>query len=252
MLPGVDDGPSTWDEALAMARTAVDDGVRAVVATPHQLGNYRHNDAQAVQQAVARFQQRLDQEGIGLHVFAGADVRIEPELVPKLRAGEVLPLAGSRYVLLELPHEIYLPLDRLLAELKTAGYVGILSHPERNLGIMRQPEVLDRLLEAGCLMQLTAGSLTGTFGPQVQGFAERLVRLGYVHFIATDAHGSRLRRPLLGRGWASAAQLVGSDAACNLCAHNPARVIRGQTVQPGRLTTATRARRPWWSWRRAS
>ena len=130
MLPGLDDGAHDWQESLAMAQLAVQDGIGLVVVTPHQLGNFAHNRGELIRQRTREFQGLLDHHGLPLRVVPGADVRIEPELLPKLRAGEVLTLADrGRYVLLELPHEVYFPLERLLGELERAGMVGILSHP---------------------------------------------------------------------------------------------------------------------------
>jgi protein-tyrosine phosphatase len=228
LLPGVDDGAPTVDEALAMAEMAVADGIGTIVATPHQLGNWAKNSGAAIRAATARFQQLLDQRQIPLRVLSGADVRIEPDLPRKIRTGEVLTLADRRrYVLLELPHDVYLPLDGLLAELNAAGVIGILSHPERNHGILSQPGVLRPLVERGCLLQITAASLTGLFGSHVQRFAEFLVERRLVHFISTDAHGTKTRPPLLKAAFERATRLVGRETAVNLCCRHPAAVAAG-------------------------
>jgi protein-tyrosine phosphatase len=253
LLPGIDDGPADWDQSLAMARTAAGDGIAAVIATPHQLGNYGHNRAETIHQLVAELQAVLDRCEIPLCVLPGADVRIEPEMIRKVLAGEVLTLGGrSRYLLLELPHELYVPLDGLLRELEQARLVGILSHPERNLGILGRQQLADSLVDAGCLMQVTAGSLIGTFGPQIQAAAERMLTRGLVHFLATDAHSPRSRRPLMRRAFDRAVELVGLDAARDLCCRNPARVVTDQQVPMGRRQVERTGLARWFSSRRAS
>ena len=157
-----------------MAEMAVADGIGTIVATPHQLGSHAKNSGKTIREAAVRFQHCLDQRRLPLRVLPGADVRIEPDLVRKIRSGEVLTLADRRrHVLLELPHDVYVPLDRLLAELAAAGLVGILSHPERNRGILNQPGVLRPLVERGCLMQVTAGSLTGRLARKSKAFPNR-------------------------------------------------------------------------------
>ncbi len=234
LLPGLDDGASTLDDALAMAEIAVADGIETIVATPHQLGNNARNSGQTIRAAVVGFQQQLDRRRLPLRVLPGADVRIEPGLLNKIRSGEVVTLADHRrHVLLELPHGVYFPLERLLRELASAGLSGILSHPERNRGIINQPGVLRPLVEHGCLMQVTAGSLTGDFGSQVQKFAESLVSQGLVHFVATDAHGTKTRPPILGRAFRRVRELVGEIAAIDLCCRNPKIVAAGGAVSPG-------------------
>lgn len=253
LLPGIDDGAADWDQSLAMARIAADDGIATVVATPHQLGNYGHNRAEVIQRLVAQLQAALDRYGIPLAVVPGADVRIEPELVRKVLEGEVLALSGrSRYVLLELPHELYVPLDGLLREMQQAGLVGILSHPERNLGILARPQLAESLVDAGCLMQVTAGSLAGAFGPQVRAAAEQMLVRGLVHFLATDAHSPKSRRPLMRRAYDRAAELIGLDAARELCCRNPARVVADQRIQEGRRQIQRTGLARWFSRRRAS
>lgn len=239
MLPGLDDGAADWGEALAMAQLAVQEGISLVVLTPHQLGNFPQNQGDTIRRRTGDLQGLLDHHRIPLRVVPGADVRIEPEMIAQIRQGNVLTLAdGGRYVLLELPHEVYLPLDRLLDELDRAGLVGILSHPERNQGLLRQPQLVATLVEAGCLMQVTAGSLLGAFGPEVQALAEQLVGQGLVHFVASDAHSSQTRRPLMRQAFHAVRQWAGAEMAWELCARNPARVVTHQAVRPGPIAVS--------------
>jgi protein-tyrosine phosphatase len=246
LLPGLDDGASDRDVALAMAELAVADGIGTVVATPHQLGNNARNSGKTIRAAAAEFQRLLDEKGIPLRVLPGADVRIEPDLAEKIGSGEVVTLGDHRrHVLLELPHDVFLPLDRLLQELAAAGMVGILSHPERNRGILNQPGVLHPLVERGCLLQVTAGSLTGTFGSQVQKFASSLVEQGLVHFVATDAHSTNGRPPALRRAFRRIVELSGEKVAADLCCRHPAAVAAGDAVSAGRQKPV---RRGWGAW----
>lgn len=235
MLPGLDDGAVNLGVSLAMAEMAVADGIRTVVVTPHQLGNYSRNRGETIRAYAARFQCELRQRGIPLRVLAGADVRIEPDMISGLQSGDVVSLADlGRHVLLELPHELYMPLEGLLRGLKAAGIVGVLSHPERNQGILREPHLVEELVDAGCLMQVTAGSLVGSFGPEIQAFSEWLVQEGLVHFLATDAHGTNSRRPLLSRAYDRAVELAGQARADEMCCVQPAAVAEGGEVRPGR------------------
>lgn len=252
ILPGIDDGPADWTESLAMARLAVADGISTVVATPHQLGSYGWNDGDTIRASCRQLQELLKQHGVPLRVVPGADVRIEPDMVRKIRSGEVVTLADHRrHVLLELPHELYFPLDRLLRSLHAAGLVGVLSHPERNQGILARPQVAEPLVEAGCLLQVTAGSLAGTFGPRIKSFAEWLVAEGLVDFIATDAHGPNSRRPLLKRAFDRVAEIAGRRKAWELCSGNPGRVVAGQTVTHGQRKPRGFGFADWFGWGKA-
>ncbi len=161
-------------------------------------------------------------------MLPGADVRIEPDLLQKIRRGKVLTLADRRrHVLLELPHDIYFPLERLLAELASAGLAGVLSHPERNRGILARPSVLPPLVERGCLLQVTAGSLTGKFGSESQKLTESLLDEGLVYCVSTDAHGTKTRPPVLQPAFERVAKLVGKETAVDLCCRHPAAIALG-------------------------
>lgn len=231
-----------------MAKMAVADGIGTIVATPHQLGSNAKNSGDAIRAAVAAFQRLLEQQQVPLRVLPGADVRIEPDLVRKIRAGEVVTLGDRRrHVLLELPHDVYVPLDRLLAELAAAKVLGILSHPERNRGLLSQPGVLRPLVERGCLLQITAGSLTGAFGSQVQKFACSLVEQRLVHFVSTDAHSTKSRPPVLRSAFERVAELAGENTALDLCCRNPAAVAAGGTVPSGRRESTKSGWTGWFS-----
>lgn len=252
LLPGVDDGAKSDAEALAMARLAVVEGTSMVICTPHQLGNYRHNRGDDIRGRVTALQELLTAQQVPLAVLPGADVRIEHDLPKLLQSGEVLTLGDhGKHVLLELPHELYFPLEPLLAELHRGGMVGILSHPERNRGIQRQPSLIPPLVDAGCLMQVTAGSLTGSFGREAQRLAELLLTRGWVHFLATDAHGPRSRRPLLQDAFARATKLCGERAAVALCRDHPRQVAEGRDVPLG-VQPVEPPRAGWRFWKRAA
>jgi protein-tyrosine phosphatase len=185
--------------------------------------------------------------GIPLTVVPGGDVRIDDNLPRRLADGEALTLGDhGRHVLLELPHELYVPLERTLEELRRAGIVGVLSHPERNAGLLANPQTAAELVDRGCLMQVTAGSFRGTFGPASQGMAEWMLAEGLVHFVATDAHGVTSRRPQLSPAFDRVAELAGESAAIELCSHNGAAVAAGRDVPAGRRPTIARSA----GWRR--
>ncbi len=252
LLPGIDDGSPDWETSLAMARMAVADGTRTIIVTPHQLGNFSQNRGDSIRQLTGQLQEVLRQHKIPLEIMPGADVRIEDNMLELLGSGEVLSLGDKRqHVLLELPHELYFPLESLLTELNRRGMTGILSHPERNHGILREPALLPALVDAGCLMQVTAGSLMGTFGRQSQQLAEWMLGQGLVHLLASDAHGIKSRRPLLGRALERVASLVDQKTAIDLCARNPALVAQGNSVPAGRRTLPQRGWKKFFSTRKA-
>ncbi len=241
LLPGIDDGSTDWETTLAMAQMAVEEGTQTIIVTPHQLGNFAHNRGDDIRQRTQELQQVLNQNRIPLQVLPGGDVRIEDGMLQKLASGEVLSLGDLQsHVLLELPHELYFPMEGLLAALERQGMTGILSHPERNRGLLCEPSLLPNLVERGCLMQVTAGSLMGTFGSASQQLAEWMITQGLVHFVATDAHGIKSRRPLMQRAFDRVEKLAGKAMAQSVCIQNPGCVASGKQVRAGRLSLPRR------------
>lgn len=259
MIPGIDDGARDRSDALAMALLAVDEGIDTVVVTPHQLGAFASNMGDEIRVRAVELQELLNANDVPLKVLPGGDVRIDSGMVRQVLEGEVLSLADHRrHVLLELPHELYLPLEPLLGELQAQGMVGVLSHPERNQGILQQPGLLEPLVEAGCLMQVTAGSLLGGFGPASQALAEQMCRRGLVHFLATDAHGPKSRRPRMRAAYQRASGLAGQRAADLWCREYPRLVAEGSEVPAGvaPVTSGSASRRSgrrsWGFWKKAA
>jgi protein-tyrosine phosphatase len=226
ILPGIDDGASDITVSLAMARASVADGVTVVACTPHILPGLYQNSGPQIRQATQQLQHEIDQEGIPLRLITGADVHIVPDLVAGLRSGHLLSLGDTRYVLVEPPHHIApVHLENLFLNLLSAGFVPILTHPERLTWIKSRYAMIQRLARAGVWMQVTAGSVTGAFGQNARYWSERLLREGYVHLLATDAHNTRKRPPNLSKGREQAARWVGEQEAWHLVLTRPMAVL---------------------------
>ena len=234
IVPNIDDGATNLQQSVRMARTAVEDGTKGLIATPHQLGSNGRVTAKAITNGVALLQKQLDSAEIELPILPGADVRIDPELPKLLKQGKVLTLADrGKHVLLELPHNTYYPLDKLLKSLRRQGLVGILSHPERTRGIIKNPDVMWDVIEAGGLLQITAASLTGDFGSSCQEIAELAVDEGLIHFIASDAHDTKHRPFGMRDAYDTICEIAGEKLADLVCCENPARVFEGDDVKGG-------------------
>ena len=226
MLPGVDDGAKTLDDALDMARLYVADGVTHVACTPHILPGVYRNTGPQIRKAINELQEALDAEGIALKLFPGADNHVVPDFVTGLGEGRLLTLADSRYVLVEPPHHVAPPrIEDFFFSVVTAGYVPILTHPERLSWIEPQYETLKRLVDAGTWMRVTAGSLAGHFGKRPQALAYRMLEDGLVHLLATDAHDVASRPPKLSEGWELARECIGEKEAECLVLDRPFAIL---------------------------
>ncbi len=212
ILPGVDDGPETIQESLALAQALVQEGIYAAIATPHYNDQFPRRSAAEVWARVYDLQQALDRHGIALRLFAGHEALIKPSLVEDIQAGRLATLNGSRFLLLELWNSTWLPeTERVIFELRAAGFVPVIAHPERYRAIQKDPDRLAALVHQGVLAQLTAGSLAGVQGKTTRHCAELLLKKGLVHCIASDAHGLHKRPPSVTNGLQCAVRLVGGE-----------------------------------------
>jgi protein-tyrosine phosphatase len=232
LLPGVDDGPWRLEESVAMCRLAESEGTRVLVATPHQRHpSWWNEDRAKLLALVAELQERL---GEWPRVLPGAEIRADAELVAavdELPGGSLLPLAGSRYLLVELNRQApTVDPAELVHELTVAGWHPILAHPEHYPWLLAQPELIERLIAQGALLQITGASLTGYFGRRPQLACRNLLDAGWVHFVASDAHGIDRRPPGLQAAFAALAHGWGEETAQALTSGNPAAVIENRPL----------------------
>lgn len=245
LLPGIDDGAVDLAQSIEMARMAVADGIRIVACTPHIAPGVYDNEGPAIRIAVENLARTLYARGIDLYVLAGADVHLAPNLSEGLRSGRILTIADSRYFLLEPPHHVIPPrLEEAAAEFSAAGYVPILTHPERLSWIGTHYSSIRRLFDAGVWMQITAMSITGTFGGGPRYWAERMLDEGMVHLISSDAHSTGRRRPNLSEARAKVAARLGEQEAEHLFMTRPLGVVKNldpsHIVPPLALVDASR------------
>lgn len=253
MLPGIDDGATDLGVALAMARRAVADGIEVTACTPHIYPGLYENDRAGIEAAVDAFQAELDAAGIPLRLVVGADTHLTPDLLADLRAGRIPTLHGSRYLLLEPPHHVAPPrFEESVFQLLAAGYVPVITHPERLSWIETHYPVFVQVARAGAWIQLTAGAVTGRFGPRPRYWAERLLDEGQVHILATDAHNDGRRAPLLAEAREAAARRLGAAEAEHLVRSRPRGILDDASPDalPARPAAMARATAParWQQW----
>lgn len=240
VLPGIDDGPRTIDDAVALARAMADDGIEHVVVTPHIYPGVFDNTPARIAEAFDLLQAAVSEHAIPLTMSWAAEVRICPEILDWLELRRLPLLNGSLVgpgtVLIELPDgQIPVGTNRLMAMLLEQGITPLMAHPERNKAVMEQLARLEPLRRLGCKFQLTAGSLLGEFGSRAQTTAQGLLDAGWVDVVATDAHNRSSRRPRLSaaRDWLSAH--YDSALATQLTQTNPTAItgITSFTVERG-------------------
>ena len=231
-LPAVDDGPKSIYESLALCQSLVDDGVSVAIATPHQLGQFDGcNTSIKVRKAVSELNKELESNNIPLTIMPGGDVRIDERICRLLEIDEILTLAdGRKYILLELPSRIFIDIESLLCELDHIGVHAVISHPERHYVLSREHEILQKWLRHPVHLQITAGSLIGEFGQKAKTAAWKFLSLGWISFVATDAHNLSTRRPQMKTAYKDISMKLGQKLAHMVCIENPIRVLEGREI----------------------
>ena len=231
ILPGIDDGPESQDMSLEMAEIAEKDGIRVIVATPHTLNGVYLNRSEEVISRVQDLQKAISGKGIRLRVYPGADNHLCPNMLERIKKGDAGTINNSgKFILLELPSQsIPNGVKDEIFRLKLAGVTPIITHPERNMVLDHDPEILYEFVNMGALIQITAMSLTGEFGELTRAASELMVKNRVAHIIATDAHSNRTRRPVLSLAVEYAADILGSyDEARQMVSERPDAILRGE------------------------
>ncbi len=253
VLHGIDDGPGEIDGSLAIARVAVDVGIRTLVATPHVSWRYP-NKAEVIARLVSGLNERLAAEDVPLEVRAGAEIAMTR--VGETPAGELgeLDLGGGGWILLEPPFApVASGLKEVVDGLQRRGHRILLAHPERCPAFHRDPALLEELVRSGALTSVTAGSLVGRFGEQPRTFALSMARQGLMHNVASDAHDPVARAPGLREDIEQAGL---APLTTWLTEEVPAAILAGEDRVPPRpaveLAPAGDARRSRWRLARRS
>jgi protein-tyrosine phosphatase len=231
-LPGLDDGPRDVSAALALCRALAADRIATVVATPHQLGRYdgRYN-AKTIRQAVTQLNELLTEAQVSMNILPGADIRIDERIEDLVRSDEIVTVAdGGRHLLLELPHEVFIDPEMLLARLTEGGLCGVITHPERHMFLAERPQYVRRWVSYRPCLQITAGSFLGGFGRRSQEAAWAFLKEPLPLVVATYAHDTAGRAPCMSQAYQLLRRYVGRDEADILCVENPRRLVAGESL----------------------
>ena len=261
ILWGLDDGARTITDSLEMCRIAYRDGIRTIVATPHTLNGLYQNDRPSILTKVQELNRAMSEQlpvkssvrsyqlavssskketsltdnqslitNNHIRILPGADVHLSEQTIPQLDGGKVTTIGDcGKFLLMEFPFQgIPYGTEEVLFQLISRKIIPIISHPERNLEIGQSLRRYREMIRMGCLGQVTAMSLTDGFGPGVRQLAEKLLSKGLIHIIASDAHSTDGRPPVLSSGVRAVAKIVGEEEALKMVTEYPQAILEGR------------------------
>ncbi len=235
MLPNVDDGAASNEDALLMAQVAQDSGVAGIVLTPHcnVPGQFDNRFDGELKERFGSFERLLRQEGYTLRVYRGMEVFATDELPKLLDAGQLLTLGGGRHLLVEFAfgEEAYFA-DGILQSVRSRGLTPVIAHPERYYFIQDNPRHLLHWVNKGYVLQLNKGSFFGMFGRHAAETAHWCLDCGCLHVIGSDAHSPYRRTPRLSDIFELVEDTVSTETATLLLRDNPNAILNGGKVLP--------------------
>jgi protein-tyrosine phosphatase len=229
ILPEVDDGPKSWETAEAMCRMASQDGIKHMVATPHANDRYYYDRAYLT----GLLQQLQERVGPSPQLSLGCDFHLSFEnMQGALQAPERWCIANTSYLLVEFNNFSIPPqIDDWLTNMCTIEVTPIITHPERNPILQKTPERVLQWVAGGCAVQVTASALTGSWGDRAGQLARQFLKKKAVHFLATDAHDTVRRPPILSQARKIVEKEFGAELARALVEENPAAVLTNSPVK---------------------
>lgn len=198
ILPGVDDGSKDWEMTMQMLKLMYAQGVRHIVATPHNYPGNQKQDNEEIRKLVKEVNERAGQIGEGLNIYCGNEVLYRRGIVEEIAQNHILTLADSRYLLVEFyPGERYTEVYQGLRELIEAGYCPIIAHMERVQELFGDEEHVWEVIKLGALTQVNTLSLAGGFFDRRSVRLRKFIEKGLVHFLGSDCHNTAERPPMM-------------------------------------------------------
>ena len=232
LLPGVDDGPKKFSEAIKICKIAESQNTKSVIVTPHRKDVNENLSVQIIKDIVLEINQTLKEDKIDIDIKLGMENHIDLGLLRDIEEGKALTLNDSGYILVEMPWEGRPPyIEDIINNLLSCGLTPVLAHPERMHLFEEEPNLLFDFVQMGCLTQLTASSLYGKFGNTALNNSIDIMEHGLAHVIASDTHMAAGQRCYdMQLGFAHAKLTVGIDMATRLCSANPLAVFLNQRI----------------------
>lgn len=231
LLINVDDGPRSEKESLDLLKQAVDQGITGIICTPHHHSPAHITPSQVVKEKLEQVKKLRDDNNLNIDIYPGQEIRINDDLIEELKTGESITLAEGQYILIEFSFtELRNDVPEVFEQLKALGITPIIAHPERCAPLVENQELLDQLIQGGALAQVTAASVCGDLGQDLQEVALQLIEDGLIHIVSSDAHHNVNRPFRLKEAYDILEEDLGIEYVNNMKARAEAVVMSRATV----------------------
>ncbi|GAB3063779.1 tyrosine-protein phosphatase [Salinicoccus sesuvii] len=212
VLIGIDDGPKTEEEAVALLKQAIDNGITDIIATPHHHSGAFLNPRSKIIEKMEELSKLIETHQLDIKVHPGQEIRINGDMVTELQFDVSIPLNQSQYVLVEFSFtEVPNYVEKLLYDLQMKGYIPVIAHPERCKPITKNPNRLYEIIEKGAIAQVTASSISGALGQNLKETSLAMIENNLAHVISSDAHSTKTRPFLLKEAYEVVTEELGEN-----------------------------------------
>jgi protein-tyrosine phosphatase len=228
LLAGLDDGPTSDEEALAMCLSAYTEGVRLVAATAHQNDRWKAVTPDKIRQSTENLTQRLWQANLPLTVFPTAEVMVFPGMETAWQEHKLLSFADrGKYLLVEMPQKLFVDLRPIARRFQKLGVHLVLAHPERQPELLHETGQIESLIDEGCLVQVSSGSITNSENGQDLRAIKKWFQRGVVHLLGSDGHSPKKRPPKMAEAYNQIVRWTESAVADRICSTNGLAIFQG-------------------------
>ena len=231
ILPDVDDGSECMQESTNMAMIAKEQGIDKIIATPHYHPEFKYLKGEELNKVCEEFKKQLKENNIDIEIYLGNEIYFTYDLIEKISELDFYCLNKSKYILIEFPPTNFpLNLCNIVYELKQKGFIPVLAHVERYIKIHDDPEIIYDCIKTGAIIQINSSSLIGKQGKEIQRFCNLLIGRNMVHLVATDAHGSQRRRPIMKDAYQYIEKKYSKEIADNLFINNAQCILDNKEI----------------------
>ena len=231
ILPNVDDGSESLEESIEMAKIAESEGITKIVNTSHCHFDFKYKKGNELKLELEKFNQALKEENINIEVILGNELYYTSDLIERFDELDFFSMNNSKYILMEFsPINFPKNIEDVIYEIKIRGYIPIIAHAERYKQVQEDVNIVLDCIKEGALIQVNASSILGKNGEKAEDTSKKLLDNNMVHFVATDAHSSNRRRPLIKDSYNYILKNYGKEVSEKLFIENPTAVIENRDI----------------------